>query len=74
MNASELKPGHFVRWWYAPNDALLCRVRYIGRDYASVQICTATEEQVIRSGYAVAETVNTSPLSLRPPNWKPSDA
>ncbi|PYX71596.1 MAG: hypothetical protein DMG78_14920 [Acidobacteria bacterium] len=70
MQLSELKPGHFVRWLYKDNDTLLCRLRFLGRDYVSVQVVTATEQQVLESGYGVSDVVNVSPETLRPVDWK----
>ena len=74
MDAKELKPGKFVRWLYKDTDTLLCRLRYIGRDYVSVQITTATEQQVLDSGYGVSDVVNVAPVSLRPLDWKSPNA
>lgn len=66
MQMREIKAGQFVFWHFGENDKLLCRVRYVGRDYVSCTVLTATCEQVIASGYGVGEPLNTRPESLEP--------
>lgn len=74
MRLAEFKPREMVRWLYKDNASLLCRVRFVGHEFVSLQVLAATEEQVLASGLAAGEMVNTLPQSCRPVDWKPVNA
>ena len=66
MELREVKVGVLHWWQFHEEDRLLVRVRFVGKDFVSLQIVAGTAEQVIKSGYGVGESVNTTPNALRP--------
>ena len=66
MDLRNVKTRDLLWWHYSDQGRLLVRVRFVGRDFVSVQVAAATAEQVIASGYAVGETINTQPTALAP--------
>jgi len=66
MELRELRPAMLVWFPITDDDSILCRVRYIGRDYVSLQVLAATAEQVLRGGHGVGEQINSLPHVLKP--------
>jgi hypothetical protein len=66
MDLHDLRAGLLVWFRYKDEKQLLCRVRFMSRDYVSVQVVAATAEQVIESGYGVGEAINVAALALQP--------
>lgn len=74
MELRDLKVGEFYWWAFCPGNELLVRLRYLGRDFLSVQIVAGTAKQVLQAGYGVGDTVNTLNTCLRKPTEAERDA